>query len=130
MSHDHGAEVLGDNLDKEVEDHRFRPPMLLDALGPALPILNLEVDMYEDFARVEMGETRMITGPKLQDEAMFKRCKNTKNQMLINWIRKPDVAEYPLGFVSDRPHPPRDVFHVEPRDPLHVARAQVIQAER
>ena len=53
MSHDHGAEVLGDNLDKEVEDHRFRPPMLLDALGPALPILNLEVDMYEDFAGVE-----------------------------------------------------------------------------
>ena len=130
MSHDHGAEVLGDNLDKEVEDQRLRPLGPLAPIGPGIPILSLEVDMYEDFARVEMGETRMITGPKLQDEAMFKRCKNTKNQMLINWIRKPDVAEYPLGFVSDRPHPLRDVFHVEPRDPLHVARAQVIQVER
>ena len=78
MSHDHGAEVLGDNLDKEVEDQRLRPLGPLAPIGPGIPILSLEVDMYEDFARVEMGETRMITGPKLQDEAMVKRCKNTK----------------------------------------------------
>ena len=55
--------------------------------------------------------------------------KNTKNVMLINRIRKPDVAEYPLWFVSDRPHPLRDVFHVEPRDTLHFARAEVVQVE-
>ena len=49
--------------------------------------------------------------------------------MLISRRKKPDVTEYPLGLVSDRPHPLRDVFHVEPRDPLYVARSEVIQVE-
>ena len=49
--------------------------------------------------------------------------------MLISRRQKPDVTEYPLGLVSDRPHPLRDVFHVEPRDPLYVARSEVILVE-
>ena len=53
VSHDHGAEVLGDNLDKEVKDHRFRPLRPLASIRPALLFLNLEVDMNEYFARVE-----------------------------------------------------------------------------
>ena len=54
MPHDHAAEVLGDDLDKEVEDHRFYTPLArLATVSSRHPIITLEVDMDEDFARME-----------------------------------------------------------------------------
>ena len=46
VPHDHGAEVLGHDLDKEVEDHRL-PPHLAATL-----FITFELDVYEDFAGV------------------------------------------------------------------------------
>ena len=53
VPHDHGAEVLGHDLDKEVEDHRLPPPLRpLAPLDAATRFITFEVDVYEDFAGV------------------------------------------------------------------------------
>ena len=52
VPHDHGAEVLGHDLDKEVEDHRLPPLRPLAPLDAATPYITFEVDVYEDFAGV------------------------------------------------------------------------------
>ena len=53
VPHDHGAEVLGHDLDKEVEDHRLPPHLRpLAPLDAATRFITFEVDVYEDFAGV------------------------------------------------------------------------------
>ena len=52
VPHDHGAEVLGHDLDKEVEDHRLPPLRPLAPLDDATLFITFEVDVYEDFAGV------------------------------------------------------------------------------
>ena len=54
VPHDHGAEVLGHDLDKEVEDHRLPPHLRpLAPLDAATRFITFEVDVYEDFAELE-----------------------------------------------------------------------------
>ena len=54
MPHDHVAEVLGDDLDEEVEDHGLRPPSPgLASLAAVIAVLDVDVD--EDLTGVREG---------------------------------------------------------------------------